>query len=169
MVRTHRSGESATRQIVALHPDEDDIMSKSAKKRALRLFLYLGSVGHTPDLRAANYYELAARLSKEYDELPLDVRRNSRSLGRKIIQASGLRAAYQSGPGVTPFNPVMNPRAKCSICRVKKSNKPKSVWSTKEDAEEFCRHFGRFAPYPCPAGNGWHVAHRRRQRVSQPT
>ena len=86
-------------------------MSKSAKKRALRLFLYLGSVGHTPDLQAANYYELAARLYKEYDELPPDTRREARSLGRKIIRASGLRAVYQPTPGVTPFDPVMNPRA----------------------------------------------------------
>jgi hypothetical protein len=138
-------------------------MSKSAKKRALRLFLYLGSVGHTPNLRAANYYELAAILSKEYDELPPDIRQSSRLLGRKIIRAAGLRAAYQSAPGAAPFNPVMNPRAKCSICRVKRLNKPKSVWPTKEDAEAFCRYFGRFAPYACPAGNGWHVAQRKRR------
>ena len=138
-------------------------MSKSAKKRALRLFLYLRSVGHTPNIRAANYYELAAILSKEYDELPPDIRKSSRLLGRKLIRAAGLVAAYQSAPVVAPFNPVMIPRAKCSICRVKKLNKPKSVWPTKEDAEAFCRYFGQFAPYACPAGNGWHVAQRKRR------
>jgi hypothetical protein len=50
---------------------------------------------------------------------------------------------------------------------VKNLKKPKSVWPTKEDAEEFCRYFVRFAPYPCPFGNGWHVAHRKRQSISE--
>lgn len=142
-------------------------MSKSAKNRALRLLLYLRSAGQTPELRAANYYELAARLYKQYVELPPEMRRNSRYLGRKIIRACGLRAAYQPADGVTPFKPMLNPRAKCSICRVENLNKPKSVWPTKEDAEEFCRYFVRFAPYPCPVGNRWHVAHRKRQSISE--
>jgi hypothetical protein len=45
-------------------------MSKSAKNRTLRLFLYLRLVGQTPDHRAANYHELVARLYKQYVGLP---------------------------------------------------------------------------------------------------
>jgi hypothetical protein len=136
-------------------------MSRSDKNRALRLFLYLHSAGHTPSLRAANYFELAAILSKVYGDLPPDVRKLSRSLGRKLIRTVGLKAASESISQATPFE--MSPRAKCPACTVKKLNKPKSVWQSKEDAEAFCSCFGRFAPYPCPAGNGWHVAHRKRQ------
>ena len=136
-------------------------MSLSDKKRALRLFLYLHSVGHTPRLRAANYFELAATLSKEYRDLPPDVRKLSRLLGRKLIRAAGLRAASESIPDAMPLE--MSPRPKCPACWVKKFNKPKSVWRSKEDAEAFCSCFRRFAPYPCPAGNGWHIAHRKRQ------
>ena len=138
-------------------------MSQSDKKRALRSFLYLRSVGHAPSLRAANYFELAAILSREYDNLPPDVRNSSRLLGRKLVQASGLRAAYQSILNAAPFDPQLSPRPKCSMCMVKNLNKPKSIWKTKEDAEGFCSCFRRFTPYPCPAGNGWHVAHRKRQ------
>jgi hypothetical protein len=136
-------------------------MSLSDKKRALRLFLYLHSIGHTPRLRAANYFELAAILSKEYGDLPPDVRKLSRLLGRELVRAAGLRAASKSIPDATLFE--MSPRPKCQACRVKKLDKPKSVWQSKEDAEAFCSCFTRFAPYPCPAGNGWHVAHRKRQ------
>jgi hypothetical protein len=136
-------------------------MSQSDKKRALRLFVYLHSVGHTPSLRAANYFELAAILFKEYCDLPPDIRKLSRLLGRKLIREAGLRAASGSIPDAMPFE--MSPRPKCPTCRVKKLNKPKSVWQSKEDAEAFCSCFRRFAPYRCPAGNGWHVAHRKRE------
>ena len=30
------------------------------------------------------------------------------------------------------------PRPKCPRCRVKRLNKPRSIWPTKEDAEAFC-------------------------------
>lgn len=69
-------------------------MSRADKNRALRFFLYLRAVGHTPARRAAaNYFELAASLIKEYDELPNDVRRTGRLLGRQLIRAVGLKAA----------------------------------------------------------------------------
>jgi hypothetical protein len=135
-------------------------MSRSDKNRALRLFLYLHSVGQTPSVRAASYFELAAVLSKEYNDLPLDVRNSSRLLGRKLIRRAGLKKAYQSIPNVAPFE--ISPRHKCLTCRVRKLNKPKSIWATKEDAEAFCSYFKGFTPYPCPVGNGWHVTHPKR-------
>lgn len=64
-------------------------MSKSAKDRTLLLFLCRHSVGQTPDLRAASYYEAAARFYMQYAELRPEMRRNSRYLGRKIIQLMG--------------------------------------------------------------------------------
>ena len=136
-------------------------MSRSIKRRALRLFLYLHSAGHTPSFRAASYFELATALSKKYNDLPPDIRKSSRSTGRKLIRAAGLKAAYQSIPGVAPLE--MNPRKKCSTCRSKKLNKPKSIWETKEDAEAFCSYFEGFTPYLCPAGHGWHITRRRRK------
>ena len=142
-------------------------MSRPDKRRSLRFFLYLRLAGHTPSLRAANYFELAAILSKEYDALPPDVRRISRLLGRKLIREAGLGAAYLSTLGEMPFRPQLSPRPKCSTCRVKRLNKAKSVWWAQEDVEAFCSCFQQFAPYLCPAGNGWHVAHRKRQRNSK--
>src|SRR4051812_34616886 len=132
-------------------------MSRADKNRALRLSLYLHSVGHTPFLRAANYFELAAILSREYDELSPDVRKRARSLGRKLIRAAGLRAAFQTMSNVARCKVQLNPLPKCSACRVKKLNKPKCIWRTKEDADAFRTCFRRFTPYLCPAGNGWHV------------
>jgi len=138
-------------------------MGRSDKKRALRLFLYLRAAGRTPSLQAANYFEWAAMLSKEYGKLTPDVRKDSRSLGRKLIRAAGLNAAYQSTPDLALLKPQMIPRSKCSTCRVKNLNKPKSIWGTKEEAEAFCSYFRGLAPYPGPAGNGWHVTHQKRQ------
>ena len=68
-------------------------MSRADKHRALRLFLYLRVVGHTPAQRAAaNYFELAAMLTKEYEELPRDVRRTGRLLGRATDSCGGLES-----------------------------------------------------------------------------
>ena len=142
-------------------------MSRSDKRRSLLFFLYLRLAGHAPSMKAANHFELAAALSKQYGALPPEVRKSSRSLGRQLIQKAGLRAAYQSTPDEMPFRPALSPRPKCSTCKVKNLNKPKSVWRTKADVEAFCSCFQQFAPYLCPAGNGWHVAHRKRQRNSQ--
>ena len=98
-------------------------MSRPDKRRSLRFFLYLRLAGHTPSLRAANYFELAAVPSKQYDALPPEVRKSSQLLGRKLIQEAGLRAAYQSTPDEMPFRSQLSPRPKCSTCRVKKLNK----------------------------------------------
>jgi hypothetical protein len=137
-------------------------MSRPIKRHALRLLVYLHSAGHTPSLRAANYFELAAALSKEYRELPLEVRKSSRLLGRKLIRAAGLKAAYQAIPNAAPIESQMSTRHKCSTCRGKKLNQPKSIWATQEDAEAFCSYFKRFTSYPCPVGNGWHITHQKR-------
>lgn len=135
-------------------------MSRIDKRRALRLFLYLRAVGRTPPLRAASYRELSRVLRRHYEELPPEVRKTARLLGRQLIHAAGYRAAYDCLGSAPPFNPQITPRAKCSNCRVKRLNKPKAVWKTKEEAEEFCLYFQRFRTYRCPAGNGWHITHR---------
>jgi len=61
-------------------------MGRSDKKRALRLFLYLRAAGRTPSLQAANYFEWAAMLSKEYGKLTPDVRKTP---GRLAGNSSG--------------------------------------------------------------------------------
>ena len=68
-------------------------MSRPDKRRSLPFFLYLRLAGPTPSLRAANYFELAAILSKEYDALPPNAQEISRLLGRKLIREAGLEAA----------------------------------------------------------------------------
>ena len=139
-------------------------MSRADKHRAVRMFLYLRSVGHTPAQRAAaNYFELAAMLTKEYEELPHDIRMTARLLGRRLIRATSLKAAYQSSLNVEEIELHIIPRPKCPRCQVKRLNKPKSIWPTKEEAEAFCSCFRLYVAYPCPAGNGWHVAHQKRK------
>jgi len=138
-------------------------MSQSIKRQALRLIIYLHSAGHTPSLRAASYFELRAALSREFRELPLDLRISSRSLGRKLIRAAGLKAAYRSTVDAVRVAPQISPRPKCPTCKVTRLNKAKRIWETKEDAEAFCSFFRGFTTYPCPVGNGWHVTHRKRQ------
>jgi hypothetical protein len=131
----------------------------------MRLYLYLQATGQEPTLQAANYFELSAKLRKQYLELGPEVRRRGRTLGRKLIRADGLIAAYERSEILLPFNPQITSRPKCSVCRVKKLNKPKAIWGTKEEAEEFCGCFPSFTPYPCPVGNGWHVTRRRRCKM----
>jgi hypothetical protein len=138
-------------------------MSQSTKKHALRLIIYLHSAGHTPSLRAASYFELATALAKEYSDLPPDVRKSSRSLGRKLIRAAGLKAACRSIFNAARVEPQITPRPKCPTCKVMRLNKAKSIWETKEGAEAFCSYFGGFTAYPCPAGIGWHVTRRKLQ------
>jgi hypothetical protein len=153
-----------------LRGEREGSMSRADKHRALRLFLYLRAVGRTPARRAAaNYFELAAMLNKEYEELPHDVRRAGRLVGRQLIRAAGLKAAYQCSPNVEELRLNIIPRPKCPQCRVKRLNKPKSIWRTQEDAEAFCSCFSRYAPYPCPVGNGWHVAHRKHSKIPTTT
>ena len=41
---------------------------------------------------------------------------------------------------------------------LKNLKKPKSIWPAKEDAQEFCRYFVRFAPYRCHAGTTFSIA-----------
>lgn len=137
-------------------------MSRPIKRHALRLLVYLHSAGHTPSVQAASYFELAAALSKEYKELPLEVRKSSRLLGRKLIRTMGLKAACEAVPNVAPYESQMSTRHKCSTCRGKKLNQPKSIWATKEDAEAFCSYFRRLTSYPCPVGNGWHITRHKR-------
>lgn len=137
-------------------------MSRADKRHAMRLYLYLQATGQEPALDAPNYFELSAKLHKQYVELGPEVRRRGRTLGRKLIRAAGLIAAYERSETLLPFIPQITPRPKCSMCRVKQLNKPKAIWDTKEEAQEFCVCFPRLTPYPCPVGNGWHVARRRR-------
>ena len=140
----------------------EDGMSRSDKRHAIRLFIYLHALGKTPALRAANYFELTAMLLKHYQELPPEDRQRARWLGKKLICTVGYRAAYNSGENMPPFDAKFTPRAKCSNCRVERLNKQKAIWETEEDVEAFCSCFPRFTPYKCPAGNGWPVSRQRR-------
>ncbi len=137
-------------------------MSRADKRHSMRLYLYLQAVGQAPTLVAANYFELSVKLHKQYAALGPDLRRRGRTLGRRLIRAAGLKAAYERPETLIPFIPQITPRPKCSVCRVKLLNKPKAIWDTKEEAQEFCACFPSLTPYPCPVGNGWHVARRRR-------
>src|SRR4051794_30304909 len=110
-------------------------MSGSIKRRALRLIIYLYSAGQPALLSAASYFELKVALSREFQHLPLDVRRRSRLLGRKLIRAAGLKAAYGSIVNAVQVKPQISPRPKCPTCKVTRLNKAKSIWETKKDAE----------------------------------
>jgi hypothetical protein len=137
-------------------------MSRSDKRHAIRLFIYLRTVGKAPALRAANYFELAAMLLKHYQDLPPEVRQRARRLGKKLICTVGYRVAYNSRENMLLFDAEITPRAKCPNCRVERLNKQKAIWEMKEDVEAFCSCFPKFTPYECPAGNGWHVSSQRR-------
>jgi hypothetical protein len=93
----------------------------------MRLYLYLQARGQEPTLEAANYFELSAKLHKQFVELGPEARRLGRTLGRKLIRAAGLKVAYERSESMLLFDPQITPRPKCSVCRVKKQNKPKAI------------------------------------------
>jgi hypothetical protein len=45
----------------------------------------------------------------------------------------------------------------------------KSIWNSREAAEEFCagEKDPRLNAYPCPHGNGWHIGHQGKQSKSK--
>lgn len=104
---------------------------------------------------------IVVKLHKQFVDLGPEVRRRGRTLGRKLIRAAGLKATYERSGTLLPFVPQITPRPKCPMCRVKQLNKPKTIWDTNEEVEEFCVCFPGLTPYPRPVGNGWHVARRR--------
>jgi hypothetical protein len=133
-------------------------LSQASKKEAQRMFIYLRSAGVTPSLRGNTYAQLRLALSEQFRALSSEQRRAGRVLGRRRIIYEGYTACLA---GTTNLIPPYRPEAQrptCPTCRVTWPDKPKAVWPTEEDAEEFCSLRGGLRAYACPDGHGYHVA-----------
>jgi hypothetical protein len=145
-----------------------DGVSHTAKKHALRMFVYLRAAGVAPLLRGQTYAELLSALSDQYQELPLEVQQTGRLLGRQLIRRVGYKAACGGNDSLIPPNLCRAPQPKCPRCRVTWLDRPKAVWPTKEEAERFCFQISGLRVYLCPEGHGYHVSswHKRRPPLS---
>lgn len=139
-------------------------MNHRAKKHALRIFVYLRAAGITPFLRGQSYAELLSALSDQYQELLPELQRTGRLLGRQMIRRIGYKAACDGADGLIPRDCRPAPRPKCPKCTVTWLDKPKAIWPTKEEAEEFCLRISGLRVYLCPEGHGYHVSSRHKHR-----
>jgi len=136
----------------------------------MRLTVFLDAIGVQPNCEGQNWTQILNSLLKQYQLLPVELRREARRQGRMLIHDEGLTAiaaAIVSGPPPTPPK-LRRPgqldrgKAKCSRCGTWNL---KSIWETREAAETFCLNSNDsgLRAYECPHGNGWHVGHRREE------
>jgi hypothetical protein len=161
---------------------------KKGQRRALRLALYLSSIGISTVTSAASYKQWAAGLQAQYNALEIGQRRLARQAGRQLIRESGslkIAAASLKNPIIrvtgARISPPAIPRPReeqfayisrrwsaltppCPRCRMR-NGFPKRSWPTREWADEvWQRQHDRdsLRVFECPGQPGfWHLGHIR--------
>ena len=157
----------------------------SHRRQALRLALYLSCAQIMPQFSGHSYRDDEASFTRQFQNLAIEIRREARRTGRRLIrEANGLEAAachllpaprppltkhakwqrqcarylnrMQSWPADTP------PCPQCRIFRLF----PKRSWPSREQAEAVRQRQNdpRLAVYECPIQPGfWHLGHSSRR------
>lgn len=153
---------------------------KPARRRALRLALYLDCAGANPTFIGSSYRAFCQELNRQWASLEPELRKQGRSEGRKRIREAGrLAPAAQHLVPVPVPEPstasTLSSREKyeqkillwptdsppCPVCRMW-AGLPKRSWPSREIAEEARGRSGNpdLQIYPCPAQPGyWHLGH----------
>jgi hypothetical protein len=80
---------------------QGDSMSKSRREKAARrIACYLDTIGMCPQLDTNTYREHYRSLHEVYSALPIDLRREARRRGRRVINMVGLQRAT---PNLVPI------------------------------------------------------------------
>jgi hypothetical protein len=142
---------------------------RRSKRAAMRIAVFLHAVGIRrvcDGYDCRNWTEVLGKLLKQYESLPDGLRRQARDVGRKMIRAHGTMAIASellSSPPASPPKPrpPRNSYAGQPKCPRSKSWDFKSVWGSRQAAEEFCSHDHDrgLLVYRCPFGVGWHIGH----------
>jgi hypothetical protein len=147
----------------------------------MRLALYLDSIQQTPNVSGNNYREYVINLTRQFQQLAAEQRKDAKRLGRMRIRECGDLDAAGSHLVAIPTKRVLlelalgkrrekasqwPPEAPaCPRCKVKGYNIPKRSWPSQEMAERvrasLCDPL--LVTYPCPVENGWfHIGHAKR-------
>jgi hypothetical protein len=166
-------------------PMEGGSITPPIKSQAMRLALYLDSIQQTPNISGNNYREYVVNLSRQFQQLAFEERKDAKRLGRMRIRECGdldaaasylvpvppkrirLELAFQKRREKASRWPAETPA--CPRCRVRKYDIPKRSWPSQEMAEAV-RLFLRdplMVTYPCPIQSGfWHLGHRKTPKSS---
>jgi hypothetical protein len=159
-------------------------MSKRRCMRvARRVACYLAAIGMCPVLELKSYREHYRALHEAYSALPVDIRREARRRGRRLIHSVGLKKASTGllpVPGTalpprparqTPWDALSailrQSLGHCQHCQSR--GRPKRAWPTRELAEAFRPLAGDMSllAYECPYVRGsYHLGHIRESASS---
>jgi hypothetical protein len=144
------------------------------RKTARQIAVILDSIGVTPESSGHSWTEVLNGLRAQYTSMTVEKKRQAHVMGRLLILEKRLdviSAAIIVGPSELKRK-EHSPKArrnkgkssqKCDQCW---SWGFKSIWKSREAADEFC--IGEKDPglkaYLCPHGNSWHIGHRREQK-----
>lgn len=155
------------------------------KLQAMRLALYLDSIQETPNVSGKNYREYVVNLSRQFQQLAAEQRKDAKRLGRMRIRECGDLDAAASHLVPVPAKKVLLELAlgkrrekarqwplespACSHCRVRGYDIPKRSFPSQEMAERvrasLCDPL--LVTYPCPVQNGWlHIGHPKTKNNS---
>lgn len=150
------------------------------KLQAMRLALYLDSIQETPNVSGDNYREYVVNLSRQFEQLAPEQRRDAKRLGRMRIRECGDLAAAASHLVPVPAKRVLLELAlgkrrekarqwppetpACSHCKVRGYDIPKRSFPSQEMAERVRASLRDqlLVTYPCPVHSGWfHIGHAK--------
>jgi len=143
------------------------------RKAARRIAVILHSIGITPKSSGDSWTEVLSGLRVQYASLTVEQKHEAHVMGAQLIREKSLdvisaviiadpsEPKRNDSPPNTSGGKGKRPQ-KCDRCW---SWGFKSIWNSREVAEEFCA--GQKDPglnaYPCPHGNKWHIGHHREQ------
>jgi hypothetical protein len=149
----------------------------------MRLALYLDSIQQVPNVSGESYREYVGNLSRQYQNLSGEQRKEAKSLGRMRIRECGsletaarhfvpipakaarMELAFQRRREKASLWPPESPA--CSRCKVRGHDIPKRSWPSQEmaDAVRLSLRDPLMVTYPCPAQpDFWHLGHQKRQK-----
>lgn len=126
-----------------------------------------------PEGADKTWAEMRGIMQRQLETIDAALQHTARQEGMMLIRKQGLRAtAARFLPDRFPIPAQKHEArqgilAKCPHCR---SWKHKTIWPTRQAAEEFARpfHDESLRPYACPYGYGWHLGHKRKEKVQTP-
>jgi hypothetical protein len=146
------------------------------RKAARRLAVILHAIGIKPNSIGHSWTEVLIGLRAQYASMTDQQRGEAHVAGTLLIQEKRLdtiSATIIAGPSQpmrknSPSEAHKGPGIMPQRCDQCWSWGPKSIWNSRERAEEYCaaQKDPELNAYPCPHGIGWHVGHLRGRNKS---
>jgi hypothetical protein len=167
------------------YPMEGGSITPPIKIQVMRLALYLDSIQQTPNVSGNTYREYVVNLTRQFQQLAAEQRKDAKRLGRMRIRECGdldaaashlvpvptkkirLELAFQKRREKAGQWPLETPA--CPRCKVRGYDIPKRSWPSQEMAEavQLSLRDSLMVTYPCPVQPGfWHLGHRKTPKNS---